>query len=331
MKKQSPRSRARSTSPARHQFDHVVPTVIHDPEEKMTALGRWTHRVLRNPKRYLGWAAAIAAGVFVLVAVWNLSTAGRSNTPEVWAKLESAKGKQERVDLAKEYPNSPVSSWALLQAAKEYYVDGLMDLPNNRDVALPSLKKALDLFDQVEKEAPKDSPQARAAALGKARTLEARNELTKAIEQYQFVAKNWPDTPEADQARQFAQALQKPEAAAFYKDLYAYSPSKMTLPDVNLAPGGTERLRGPSLGGFAPPAIPGGTSRPDSFLNLPLELAPPSLPEIKTETSKTKGDSKSVEPPAKATSSQPLPDLPADVFSPKPGPERSTSKEKSPR
>ena len=51
------------------------------------------------------------------------------------------------------------------------------DLPNNRDVAVSNLKRALALYEQVEKEAPKDSFQARAALLGKARCLEARNEL----------------------------------------------------------------------------------------------------------------------------------------------------------
>ena len=42
MKKQSRRARATSAPPipVRHQFDHVVPTVIHHPEEKMTALAR---------------------------------------------------------------------------------------------------------------------------------------------------------------------------------------------------------------------------------------------------------------------------------------------------
>ena len=68
-----------------------------------------------------------------------------------------------------------------------------------------------------------------------------RNELPKAIEQYQSVAKDWPGTPEADEARRFAEALKDPQAAAFYKELYAYSPTKMTLP-----PDGTETLPSPS-------------------------------------------------------------------------------------
>ncbi len=94
-----------------------------------------------------------------------------------------------------------MSTWALLQAATEYHNLALADLPNNKEVALPLFKKALALFDQVAKEAPKDSFQARAAVWGKARTLEAQSDLPLAIEQYELVAKNWPGTPEADQAK----------------------------------------------------------------------------------------------------------------------------------
>ena len=83
--------------------------------------------------------------------------------------------------------------------------------------------------------------------IGKARCLEARNELAKAIEQYELVVKNWPDSPEAEQAKKLAEALKKPEAAAFYKELYAYNPPKVTLPPL-----GNERLNFPGrTGGIA--------------------------------------------------------------------------------
>ena len=144
------------------------------------------------------------------------------------------------MQVAEDNPSSPVATWAKLQAATDFYNQGFGDLPNNRDVALPNLKKALDLFDDVARQAPSDSPQARAAALGKARTLEARNELSKAIEQYRLVEKTWPDSAEASLAKQMAAELEKPGAAAFYKELYAYSPTKVTLP-----PGGTQDFKLP--------------------------------------------------------------------------------------
>jgi hypothetical protein len=307
MKKQSSRARARTASRARHQFDHVVPTVIHDPEEKMTALGRWTHRALQKPKKYWGWAAAIAGGLFTLVVIWNLATGGRSRASEVWARLEATKDLGDRVELAKDLPNSPVKTWALFQAGTEYYDQALRDLPQNREVAGPISKKALDLFEQVERDAPRDSPQARAAALGKARTLELRNELPKAIAQYQLVVEKWPGSSEAAQAQRLAQALKEPEAVQFYKDLYAYSPTKMTLP-----PFGSESLPIPGVSAPVPATTPKTSSQPAITPDSLPEVFPPDVREVKVAP-------KTTPPPAKAGPSQPgaiQPDLPADVFSP---------------
>ena len=44
MKKQMPPARPKVAPPipVRHQLEHEVPTVIHHPEENMTALGRLT-------------------------------------------------------------------------------------------------------------------------------------------------------------------------------------------------------------------------------------------------------------------------------------------------
>jgi hypothetical protein len=342
----------------RHQLEHVVPTVIHNPEEEMTALGRLTTHAIKEPKRYLAWPVTIIACVIVGALVWKLATGGRSPTSDVWAKLESAKSADDRVNLAKEYPKSPAATWALLQAATEYYNLALSDLPATRDVSLQSSKKALDHFDQVVQEAPHDSPQARAAAMGKARVLEMRirtpDDLTKALEQYQRVATDWPGTAEADDARRFAEALKDPQAAAFYKDLYAFSPTKMTLP-----PFGTETLPSTFPGPLNPSTTPGTSSAPFGPLKptanpssttgspaagtgLPVDLGLPRLRdariEPKTQTPKAEGDSKTkaVPPPAKDKAEPAKPassqtDLPVDVFSSKPEPKPEVPKEKAPR
>ena len=364
MKKQSRRAQTKSSPPVRHQLEHVVPTVIHHPEEKMTALGRLTHHAVQEPRRYLGWPAAIIGGIFLVVVVWKLATGGRSPDSEIWAKLETSKNAEERVDLAKEYPTSPAATWALLQAATEYYNLALSDLPHNRDVALPTAKKALDLFDQVEHEAPHDSPQARAAAFGKARTLEMRNDLAKALEQYRHVVEAWPDSPEAADAKRLVEALENPQASSFYKELYAFSPTKMTLPPL-----GTETLPSSLLGPLSPGATSGSgstTSAPfgplkpvanpsrttlshgtttGTGLALPPELLPPSPKDARSEpktktttpTPKTPVNSKEKpaakdkpEPARPAASPKSQKDLPTDVFSAKPGSKTDGAKEKTP-
>ncbi len=327
MKKQPARTRPASNYPARHQFDHTVPTVIHDPEEKMTTLGRWTHRLLKNPQTAATWGAVIVAGLLVSVVAWNLIGSG-SRTSDVWNQLEGAKKAEDRIALAKENPTSPAATWALLQAATEIFNQALADMPNNRDVAGPMFKRAFELFDQVAREAPKDSAQARVAALGKARALEARSDLPKAIEQYRLVAKTWPTTPEGKEAAQLADSLEKPEAATFYQELFSYAPTKVTLPPL-----GTGSLDLPSTG--ASKATTPDTAKSSRLPEMPLEVAPPEVREVKKPDTKAsqKADTKaaSPSPPAKTDSTKTAekPKPKSDTPPPKPKPETKPSAPKS--
>jgi hypothetical protein len=288
MKKEAPRKASQARPlPVRHQLEHQVPTVIHDPEENMMVLARWTHRALRNPAKFWGVIAAVVAGLLGLVLFSNIVWTGTSANAEVWAKMESVKSPADRVQLAEEFPGSSAAIWARLQAATEYYNQGFADLPNNRDVALPNLQKAVANFDEVIKQAPVDSPQARAAALGKARALEARNELAKAIEQYELVVKNWPESSEAATAKKLAEALKKPEAVAFYKELYAYSPTKVTLPPL-----GTQDLNIPLLlppGSAKLGALPAEDNPSGLLPSIPLLPPPPPSPVTKGDAAGSKG------------------------------------------
>ncbi len=123
-----------------------------------------------------------------------------------------------------------------------------------------------------------------------ARTLEARNELDKAIKQYEKVAKTWPGTDEARQAEHLAQELQRPESVAFYKELYAFKAPEVTLPPMG--------QRGLNLLPNHPPI--NGPTVPASLLPPP----PPSPPPIP------------LAPTASETGQPPAPGLPLDIFAP---------------
>ncbi len=291
-------------APARHQFEHVTPTVIHDPEEDMMFLARWAHRAMLNPTRF--WSVLIGgvAAILALVVFVSLLTSRSGASGDVWSQLDAAKNADDQVKIANDHPGSPAASWALLQGASRLYKSGVDDLPNNRDAALQSLKKALDLFDQAGKGVAKDSPIALAAALGKARALEARNELPKAVDQYKLVAETWPKAPEAVEAKKLAAALQQPDAAAFYKELYSFAPTKVTLP-----PMGTESFDLPMPSGLG--GIPGSS---DGLLG-PVNGVSPLLIPPPPPSAPTTGD-------APAATSDPAPadpkslPTPADTFAP---------------
>ncbi len=313
MKRESPRSASQPKPvPGRHQFEHQVPTVIHDPEENMMVLARWTHRAMKDPVKFWGVIAAIVIGLLGLVFLSNVVWSGSSANAEVWAKMESVKSPAERVQLAEEFPGSAAATWARLQAATEYYNLGFADLPNNRDVGLPNLQKAVAIFDEVARQAPQDSPQARAGAFGKARALEARNELPKAIEQYELVVKTWPGSTEAAEAKKLAAALKRPEAVAFYKEFSAYLPNKVTLPPL-----GTQNFNMPLLpapGSANPGSLPAEDLPGGLLPSIPLLPPPPPSPVTKGEAAPAKSPdaSKAAGPTAPVPSSTGLPESPFD-------------------
>lgn len=299
-------------SPTRHQLDHAVPTVIHHPEEDLPQLARWLHRAMENRTRFWGLIVGLVVVVIGLTVLTTGFSLGRSTSDEAWMKLETAKTAAERVEIAKEFPKTQAGSWALLQAATEYYNQGFSDLPSNRDAAMPALKQALDLFERVESESAPASFQARVAALGVARTLEARNELDKAIRQYEKVARTWKDSDEGRQAEQLARLLRRPESVAFYKELYTYKAPEATLPPLGREgiglPSKHPLLDSPTVPASllpppppSPPASPlapaaSGTDQP-SLPGLPSDIFAPAAPETKAEAPET--------------------ELPSDVFAPK--------------
>ncbi len=286
---------SRTPLKAKHQLDHELPTVIHHPEEEMPLLARWLDRAMENQTRFWSLIAAIVLVTVGLSVLGSGLTLGRATSDKAWSDLENAKTPADRVEIAKNFPKTPAERWALLQAATEYYNQGFNDLPAHKDAALPNLKKALDLFQKVADESEPNSPQARVAALGAARTLEARNDRQKAITAYEKIAgnKDWAGTDEARAADRLARLLKSPEAEAFYQKLYAYNPPTATIP-----PGGVGGLDMPLPSGH-PPIDPSRLNIPGMPpIEMPLPAAP--RPEPKAEA-------------GPGTGTTPIPD---DVFSP---------------
>ena len=232
------------------------PTVARPVDEDPTILARWLYRALeRGPLfwLFLGGLAVILTGLSVVV---SSLMAAKSVTGQAWIDSVAARSAEDQLKIADAHPKTPVSDWMRLQAAYEEYRAGLEDLtaPGKRESAGPRLKRALDLFGQVAKEAPIESTQSRGAAFAVARVLEARNELPEAIKQYRLVADTWKNSPEARQAEILAKALENPDNVQFYKDLYTAKPA---MPNFD-ALGGLPAIPPP------PPVAPG--SKPGDFV-----------------------------------------------------------------
>ena len=254
--------------------------------------------------------------------------AGKVSGSEAWSELTQAKTVEDRIKIAEAHPGTPAAGWAKLLSAQEEYGNGVDDLttPGKKELAGPRLAKALKLFQEVAKEAGKDSSQAVGGHFGAARTLEARNELDEAIKQYKLVAERFPNTPEARQSETLVKALEEPLNQMFYKELYAYKPTATPSP----APGGAPigGLGGPgSL--FAPPSNFGLgqplRSFPPEIMTPPagIDAPPPSTgPSPTLEPPKSDSPKKDDTPASTPTPSSSMP-APPPVETPKPAPPKA--------
>jgi hypothetical protein len=214
------------------------------------------------------------------------------------------------------HPNTPAARWAHLRAGLGIYEEALRDLPNQRETGRPLLEEAIKQFDLVLAEAPAEAPEAEMAAMGKARALESRGELDKAIAQYEEVAAKWPNGRAAKEAEERAKLLQTPDAQDFYEKFYAMDFSQVGSTSGGLGTGGPGDLlsipglrsgAGSSL--FGEPAIPplggvpaGATTPPaDAPASTPAApiAEPPTTPELPSDPFAAPAEPKP-EPPAAA-------------------------------
>ncbi len=306
-----------------HEHEHAEPTVIQHPDEEMTILARWLQHAMEQGARFWLLVGGAAVALLAVAALLGSLAAGQSSTNRAWIDLVPAKSAEEQLRVAEAHPHTPLADWARLQAAFEEYRYGLDDLitPGRRETSGPRLTKALELFRQVAKDAAPDSPQARGAALGIARTLEARNELPQAIEQYRKVAETWKGTPEARQSEDLAKALQDPENVQFYKELYAYKPpakaagAGSTIPDIP-----PSRLPGMNFDLGRPGGPTGKSFLPDIKDLMDLAPPPPSAmpapgPATPSPAEPPKAEAPKVDPP-KAEPPK-VDELPAEPTRPK--------------
>lgn len=248
------------SKPRHLTHEQAAPTVLHHDHGDQTLLYQWFVRAASKGPKFWLLAGGTAAVILVLAMLSGGLSKGKDVQQSAWTELMLSKSVEDQFRVAETYPETKAASWALLQAAEGRFREGLDNLPSNTEAAGPLLNRARELFEQAERDAPAGAPQKRLAALGVARTLEARNELPRAIEQYQAVAEAYPDTPEGKLATALAERLKKPESVEFYRQLYAYKAPEASLPpstpslDGLLSPGGSMPLNLPTLPGL-PPAL----------------------------------------------------------------------------
>jgi tetratricopeptide (TPR) repeat protein len=305
-----------------HHKNAGAPVVVHHDDDR-TELERWLRQILEQGP--IVWGGLIGAVVLAAVAVTLLPYLGEgdSTTSEAWVNLALAKTADQQADVAVDFPKTKAATWALIQAATSNFNDGVDRLPTSMDSARPLLAKAQEQFQKALDLAGREDVLARRASLGLARCYEVRNELPKAIDQYESLAKTWPDTDEAREARLHADRLRaeqkKPESERFYTKLYAYKTPEMTLPPGDIGTGsGLPPLGGaPGLGGSIEDLLKGApapTAPPAPRLDLPPVFEPDDKP-APAEPAKSK-DNRAPADPGGGILPPPIPPPPATKPSP---------------
>lgn len=315
----------------KHLQDHA-PTVLHHPEEDETILARWVRKGLEKGTTFWLTLAGVVLGLFVLSNVLRQTGSSRPVEAQAWEQLILASGSPDAVKTqisVGSQAQGAVAGWALLRAAEARYQEAFSDLPQNREAALPLLKESQDLFQKAYDQSGGYVYLKALAAMGIARTLEARGDVDGAVEQYRAIVKEFPGNPQAERAQALIEELQKPENIAFYQQFANLKTDEITLP-----PRGTDIFNLPrgSIGTDSLPDLPG---LPDLGGDEPAS----AMPDLGGDTPATPvvpGTGPIPAPDASPDSTVPAPDLnppdntPAPEPAPSPEPAPATSPEAAP-
>lgn len=211
----------------------------HRKELQTNELADWMGRNLDNLKTNkrswtTGAAIVLLVGGAIAASVYFLR--GPSGSAALWGKLNIATDTKELEKLAQEHPNTRVGRAALFEVARIQYQEGIRDLasPDLRPGALTKLQKARELYEQLAAEC-KDAPQlAQEALMWIAKIEEALinaslpekpgeklGDIDRALQAYQQLAQQTPETFQTKAAAERAKLLQDKRAdfEAFYSKL----------------------------------------------------------------------------------------------------------------
>ncbi len=195
-------------------------------------LSKWLEQVQPYSKLIVGVAVVIAA---VLFAIMFISNSNRRTNEASWTGYYAAASSRDPEELhkvAERYAGTKAAIWALHAAAQANLMQGSQSLYLDRGASREQLREAAeDYVSVLEKLGPSDEPLLRQRALyGLAQAYEAQNELGKAGERYEEIAKAWPESAIGKQAGQRAAALKRTDTQDFYKWFFAQKPPAPTPP-----------------------------------------------------------------------------------------------------
>ncbi|MBM4077510.1 MAG: tetratricopeptide repeat protein [Planctomycetes bacterium] len=198
-------------------------------------------------EKYSTTIVAVICGVLLISAAsvwWSRQTTASSSA--AWTLLERAENVQDFADIADKNKDSLVGYWAKLREAESYLRTGSDLLFSDRELANSDLKRAREAFESLIG-VPSIEPTIRERAeWGLAQVFEATadEDTTKAIEAYQRLINDYPQTIYMPFAEERITTLKTGGAKDFYAWFSKQSPkpAEVRPRDGALKAGGLEDL-----------------------------------------------------------------------------------------
>jgi hypothetical protein len=170
-------------------------------------LADWLAGVIDQTKPHAGViVAVIGAAILAVVAFAYFSRGGDARRGPAWdayfqaAEIETFEQRVKDLErVAKDHPGTPAGLWAQITAGDARLLEGTNKSYKDRLAGEEEISKAIDNFKNVEEAAAKlpaaQSEELRLRAMwGLAQAHEALSEPQEAIEQYEQIAKLWPES-----------------------------------------------------------------------------------------------------------------------------------------
>lgn len=253
-------------------------------------LTTWSERIEPHTNKILAGLLAITVGV-VLVMV--LRRAGAANTAKVWTEFYECRTAADYETFVEDFPASPATSWARVEAARQRMIDGYRLSLTNRSDSVKGLKKAQEHFRAaLQGDAPPEIRERALAGLAMAEEALCSGDTKPVVEAYKKLLQEFPETYYKKWAEHRIELLGKPETGEFYAWYAKQDPKPTDRP-------------APQDGRPIIPGIPGGGDLPkldDIFSSdLMKELKEPVKPDSsKPEAPKTEAPKPGEEPKADA-------------------------------
>ncbi len=206
-------------TPATPDSDPHAPEHHFQHEADKTELEKWLNAGLSKVEPYSNYVLIgfIGATVLLIAGIFWSQSAGASRTAE-WEEFVENRVPEDYLAIADKNPDSPVGSWALLQAGRGFLQEGMRNSLSNRETSDARLQEASDAFEKLLKRsnAPSTAREEALLGLGTAREVLEGGNPSSAIEAYQKLVDGFPESRHAPWATQRINELQKESTKDFY-------------------------------------------------------------------------------------------------------------------